>query len=114
LAEKRGEEAKMVATTLEQWPGRKIEIGMLIVTTVVRAANVIKDIRENIRNLTGGRMTHYERLIQEAADEAVAESVQKAKDAGYDGIVGVKFAHPTVADGAVEMIVYASAFRFLD
>ncbi|MBI3959074.1 MAG: hypothetical protein HY328_09715 [Chloroflexi bacterium] len=29
----------------------------------VYAANIVQDVRENIRNLVGGRMNHYERPI---------------------------------------------------
>jgi uncharacterized protein YbjQ (UPF0145 family) len=78
---------------------------------VVAAANVVQDIRENIRNLVGGRMAHYERLIETALATALAELEQKARAAGYDGVVGVKISHPQVVDGGVEVIVYGNGFR---
>ncbi|MCK6512221.1 YbjQ family protein [Myxococcota bacterium] len=109
LTEK-GEAMHVIA--LDHWP-KDVEVGELIVTVVVRAANVVSDIRENIRNLVGGRMRHYEAMIQRAVEEAIEETQRKAKEAGYDGVIGLKIANPSVVDGGVEVIVYANGFRFL-
>jgi uncharacterized protein YbjQ (UPF0145 family) len=88
-----------------------VEIGELLVVTTVYAANVVKDVRENIRNLIGGRMKHYEGLIQSAIEQALADLERKAKDKGYDGVIGVKISHPTVVEGGVEVVVYGNGFR---
>jgi uncharacterized protein YbjQ (UPF0145 family) len=88
----------------------RVEVGELLTVVVVMAANVVRDIRENIRNLVGGRMSHYERLVQGAIDAGLADLQRKAQDRGYDGVVGVKISHPNVVDGGVEVIVYGNGF----
>lgn len=88
-----------------------IEVGDLLTVVTVMAANVVRDIRENIRNLVGGRMPHYERLIEQAVQCALDDLEQKAKDRGYDGVIGVKLSHPTVVDGGVEVIAYGNGFK---
>jgi uncharacterized protein YbjQ (UPF0145 family) len=88
-----------------------VEVGELLTAVVVMAANVVKDIRENIRNLVGGRMPHYERLIEEAVQLALAELERKAQGRGYDGVLAVKLSHPTVVDGGVEVVAYGNGFR---
>lgn len=93
-------------------PDRPVQVGALITVVVVNAANVVKDIRENLRNLVGGRMVHYERLIQAAIDAALAEMQSRAHALGYDGVLGVKISHPTVVDGGVEVIVYGNGFTW--
>lgn len=95
-------------------PGREIELGDLLTAVVVVAANVVKDIRENIRNLVGGRMVHYEGLIGGGLDVALNELDAKARAAGYDGVIGVKITHPTLVEGGVEIIVYGNGFRFVN
>lgn len=87
------------------------ELGELLTVVVVKAANVAKDIGENIRNLVGGKMNHYENLIQNAVDEALKELDKKAHEKGYDGVIGVKICHPTVVAGGVEIIVYGNGFK---
>ncbi|GIV78468.1 YbjQ family protein [Litorilinea aerophila] len=89
-----------------------VELGELLVAVSVMAANVVNDLRENLRNLVGGRMRHYEKLIEQAVEAALADLAQKARERGYDGVVGVKIAHPQVVDGGVEVIVYGNGFRY--
>jgi uncharacterized protein YbjQ (UPF0145 family) len=45
-------------------------------------------------------------------EAALADLAQKARERGYDGVVGVKIAHPQVVDGGVEVIVYGNGFRY--
>jgi uncharacterized protein YbjQ (UPF0145 family) len=98
--------------SLDYYPNDpNIEIGEVLVTVSVTAANVVNDIRENIRNLIGGRMQHYERLIAKSVAHALEDLDAKAKAKGYDGVIGVKIANPTVVDGGVEVIVYGNGFR---
>lgn len=99
--------------TLEQVPGREIKVGELLVAVTVSAANVVKDIRENLRNLVGGRMTHYESLIEGAVKAALSDLEQQAKASGYDGVVGVKIATPTVVEGGAEIVVYGNGFHYV-
>ncbi|GIV67935.1 YbjQ family protein [Caldilinea sp.] len=98
---------------LDSHPSAEIELGELLTVVHVRAANVVRDIRENIRNLIGGRMTHYEGLIRSAVDGALCELDELARSKGYDGVIGVKIAHPVVVEGGVEIIVYGNAFRIV-
>ena len=96
---------------LDTHPSAEIELGVLLTVVHVRAANVVKDIRENIRNLVGGRMTHYEALIRDAVNGALHELDAQALAQGYDGVIGVKIANPVVVEGGVEVVVYGNGFR---
>lgn len=96
---------------LDQPHREDVEVGEMLVTVRVYAANIVNDVRENIRNLVGGRMQHYEQLIQTAVEQALADLEAKAATRGYDGVLGVKISHPTVVDGGVEVIVYGNGYR---
>ena len=97
---------------LDVHPSAQIELGELLTVVHVKAANVVKDIRENIRNLVGGRMAHYEVLIRDAVNDALAELDALATTQGYDGVIGVKIANPVVVEGGVEVVVYGNLFRY--
>lgn len=98
--------------SLDHYPSAdEVEIGELLFAVSVTAANLVNDIRENIRNLIGGRMSHYERLIEKSVAQALEDLDAKAKAKGYDGVVGVKIANPTVVEGGVEVVVYGNGFR---
>lgn len=102
----------MMLIALDYHPHTEIELGPLLTVVNVSAANVVRDIRENIRNLVGGRMVHYEVLVAKAVDTALAELDEKAKAQGYDGVIGVKISHPSLVEGGVEVVVYGNAFKF--
>jgi uncharacterized protein YbjQ (UPF0145 family) len=87
------------------------EVSELITVVSVFAAHVVNDIRENLRNLVGGRMAHYERLVDSAVSVALDELACKAQEAGYDGVIGLKISHPSLVDGGVEVVVYGNGFR---
>lgn len=99
---------------LDHYPNAQIELGELLTVVNVSAANVVKDIRENIRNLVGGRMSHYEVLVAQAVNSALAELDAKALALGYDGVIGVKISHPSLVEGGVEVVVYGNGFKFLN
>lgn len=88
-----------------------VEVGELLVIVTVYAANVVNDIRENIRNLVGGRMGHYEQLVERAVQTALNDLSEKAAARGYDGVIGVKISHPNLVEGGVEVVVYGNGFR---
>lgn len=98
---------------LDYHPSAQIELGELLTAVNVSAANVVKDIRENIRNLVGGRMSHYEVLVAQAVNNALAELDARALSLGYDGVIGVKITHPSLVEGGVEVVVYGNGFKFL-
>ena len=91
---------------------KPIERGDLLTVSSVTAANIVKDIRENIRNLTGGSMTHYETLIDNSLETALDKMKTKASEKGYDGVIGVKISHPRVVEGGVAIIVYGNGFNY--
>lgn len=88
-----------------------VQVGELLMVATVMAANVVKDIRENIRNLVGGRMSHYEQLVEEAVQVALDELANKAHARGYDGVMALKISHPSLVDGGVEVVAYGNGFR---
>jgi len=88
-----------------------LEVGELLMVVSVMAAHVVNDIRENIRNLVGGRMNHYEKLVETAVQSALDAIGHKALERGYDGVIGLKISHPSLVEGGVEVVVYGNGFR---
>ena len=99
----------MIVTTSEHL--KDAERGEFLFSVVVKAASVTKDLKENIRNLIGGRMGYYEELIESAINEAIESLKKKALEKGYDGILGLKISNPVVVDGAAEVVVYGNGFK---
>ena len=89
-----------------------IEIGEMVSVSAVHASNLIRDVREMITNALGGRMRRYERLLDAAMTDALARFRAELTAKGYDGAIGVRFAHPMIVQGAAELVVYGTGFRY--
>lgn len=89
----------------------EVELGELLTVCAVTAASVVKDVRENLRNLVGGELKHYEALTEKTLERALQKLEAKATERGYDGVLGVKIATPKVVEGGVEIVVYGNGFR---
>lgn len=98
--------------TVDQLQGRPIREGELLTATAVGASNVIRDLREIMTNTFGGRMRRYEDLADNAIAAARATLIERAKAAGYDGVVGVRINHPHIVDGAAAVVIYGTGFHF--
>lgn len=94
--------------------GRPIELGEMVSASSVQASNIVRDVREMVTNALGGRMRRYEALLDLTMERVLERYRAKLAEQGYDGAVGVRFAHPTVADGGAELIVYGTGFRYAD
>jgi uncharacterized protein YbjQ (UPF0145 family) len=101
--------------SIEYMPdGRPIELGELVTVAVVQAGNIVRDFREMITNLLGGRMKRYENLLDATVERGKARFREKLAAEGYDGAVGVRFASPKIVDGGAELIIFGTGFKYLD
>ncbi len=91
---------------------RPISRGEIVYAVAVSGANILRDMREAIVNTIGGRMTKYEALLDETIARALQGLSERARQQGYDGVLGVRISHPHITDGAVEVVVSGTGFKF--
>ncbi|MFM2118436.1 MAG: hypothetical protein RL316_1626, partial [Bacteroidota bacterium] len=64
------------------------------------------DIFAGLRDLIGGRSKTYERVIEEAKEDAMRELTQKAQAMGANAVVGIDLDFETVgASGSMLMVI---------
>jgi uncharacterized protein YbjQ (UPF0145 family) len=67
---------------------------------------MFKDIFAGLRDLIGGRSKTYERVIEEAKEDAMRELTQKAQSVGANAVVGIDLDFETVgASGSMLMVI---------
>jgi uncharacterized protein YbjQ (UPF0145 family) len=91
---------------------RPVARGEIVYAVAVSGANILRDMREAIINTIGGRMTKYEALLDETIARALQALSERARQRGYDGVLGVRISHPHITDGAVEVVVSGTGFKF--
>ena len=100
----------MYLVNTESIPGMEIvEMYGVVSGSTVRAKHVGKDIMAGLKNIVGGELKGYTELLQESRQEAMDRMVAQAKSMGANGVVNIRFATSSVAQGASELYVYGTA-----
>ena len=97
----------MILTTTASIEGRPVQdyLGVINAQSII-GANMFKDIFAGLRDLIGGRSKTYERVIEEAKEDAMRELTQKAQAMGASAVVGIDLDFETVgASGSMLMVI---------
>lgn len=100
----------MIVATTDELEGMTITaVKGLVQGNTIRARNVGRDIMAGLRNIVGGEITEYTRLMTESRAEATERMVAEAEHLGANAIVGVRFTTSMVIAGAAELLAYGTA-----
>ena len=80
--------------------------------STVRARNVGRDIFAGLKNLVGGEISEYTKLLADAREQAIQRMLKDANNLGADAVVNVRFTTSQVMQGAAEMLAYGTAVKF--
>lgn len=101
---------EVIVVTTDTIPGCRIkEIKGIARGGVVRATHIGRDIMALLRNITGGEVKEYTRLLTEAREEALKRMIESAKAMGGNAIIGFRFATSTIGIGMAEIYAYGTA-----
>jgi len=102
----------MIVTMAETVPGREVgEVVGLARGNVVRARFVGRDFVAGLRNLVGGEVTEYSKLLAEAREQAVDRMTAHATELGADAVICFRFMSSTIMEGTSEVLAYGTAVR---
>lgn len=102
----------MIVTTGLDVPGREIvEVLGIAKGNTIRAKHIGTDIIAGLRNLVGGEVSEYTKLMAEAREQASDRMIRNAAEMGADAIVAVSFSTSMITQGAAEILVYGTAVR---
>lgn len=105
----------MLLVTTEVVEGRKIdEVLGLVRGNTIRARHLGRDVMAGLRNVVGGEIKDYTRMLSQARDQAIERMVKEAEDLGANAIVGVRFTTSQTMSGAAEILAYGTAVRLKD
>lgn len=102
----------MLLVTTETISGKNLETLGLVSGSMVQSKNAFKDIGAGFKNLIGGELVSYTKMMQEARDKAVERMVQQAQQMGADAIVNIRFSSSAVTQGAAEIMATGTAVKF--
>ncbi len=99
----------IIVTTLEV-QGKQIKhtLGMVRGSSI-RARHIGQDIMAVLRNIAGGEVREYTKMLAEAREQALDRMVEEARTLEADAVVCVRFQTSMVMAGAAEMLCYGTA-----
>jgi uncharacterized protein YbjQ (UPF0145 family) len=100
----------VIVTTSDTVGGHRIvrSLGLARGNTI-RARHVGRDIMAFGRNIVGGEVSEYTKLLAEAREQAIDRMIAEAESLGANAIVTLRFSTAQVMAGAAELLAYGTA-----
>ena len=104
----------MILVNTDYISGKKLETIQLVKGSTIQTKNIGKDIMQSFKNLVGGELKEYNEMMNDARALATKRMVQEAESLGADGVVNIRYATSSIAQGAAEVMVYGTAVKFVN
>ncbi|MGD8280257.1 MAG: YbjQ family protein [Gemmatimonadota bacterium] len=102
----------MIVVTSQDVAGQRVTASLGMVRgSSVRARHLGSDIAAHLRNIAGGEVKEYTKMLAEAREQAIDRMIEEAEMLGADAVVTVRFQTSEVMNGAAEMLCYGTAVK---
>ncbi len=100
----------IILSTTDEIVGKRIvrTIGLVRGNTI-RARHIGRDFMASLKNIVGGEITEYTKMIAECREEALDRMIAQAQANGANAVVGVRFASAEMMEHAAELLAYGTA-----
>jgi|SRR5690554_1089358 len=103
---------EIIVSTTESIAGHDIAQTLgLVRGNTIRARHVGRDIIAGLKNIVGGELHDYTKLMAEAREQSLERMLAEAQSLGADAVVGVRFTTSVVAQAAAEILVFGTAVK---
>jgi uncharacterized protein YbjQ (UPF0145 family) len=99
----------LITTTDEVADRRIVKVLGVVRGNSIRARHAGRDIMAALRNLVGGEIRDYTKLLAESREQAIDRMADQAVSMGANAVVGMRFTTSVVMGGAAEMLAYGTA-----
>jgi uncharacterized protein YbjQ (UPF0145 family) len=99
----------IVATTPEITGTRILKTLGLVRGCSVRCTDLGTDIIATMKNLVGGEIDEYTKMLAEAREQALDRMMEAAVELGANAVVGFQYTTSHITSGAAEILAYGTA-----
>ena len=100
----------MIIVTSNEIPGKRIVKTLgLVRGNTIRARHLGRDIMAALRNIVGGEVSDYTKMLAEAREQALDRMIEEASKMGANAVISLRFATSMVMQGAAELLAYGTA-----
>lgn len=103
----------MIISTTDKVPNKEIiEILGIARGNSVRARHIGRDIFAGLKNIIGGEIDEYTKLLEQSREQAMSRMINDAERMNADAIVNVRFTTSMVMQATSEILAYGTAVKF--
>jgi len=100
----------MIIVNTPTVPGKEITKAFGIVRgNTIRARHLGKDIIAVFKNIVGGEIQEYTKLMGESREQSIDRMAEQAKQMGANAVVNCRFSTSYIMQNAAEILVYGTA-----
>ncbi len=105
----------MILVNTEDIAHKKIVKSLgLVKGNTIRARNLGRDIVAEFKNLIGGEIEEYTKLLGESREQALDRMAAEAEEMGANAVVNIRFSTSEIMNGAAEIMAYGTAVAVED
>ena len=102
----------MIVSTQNQLDGYQVvETLGLVQGSTIRARHIGTDILAGLRNIVGGEVHEYTKMLAESREQSLDRMIANAEEAGANAILCMRFSTSTVMTGMAEFLAYGTAVK---
>jgi len=102
----------MLVTTTEQIPGQTYTIIGEVFGITTQSKNVFRDIGASLKNVVGGEVKDYTKMLNEARQASIERLKKNAAAMGADAVVMMRFDSGSIGTDIQSVAAYGTAVKF--
>lgn len=100
----------MIIVSSSNIAGKKIVKTLgLVKGNTIRARHIGHDLMAVLKNIVGGEIEEYTKLMAEAREQALDRMIKQAEELGANAIVDTRFSTSYIMGAASEILVFGTA-----
>lgn len=100
----------MIVVTSENIAGKRIVKTLgLVRGNTVRARHIGRDIMAGLRNIVGGEVHEYAKLVAESREQSLDRMIAEAEELGANAVIATRFTTSVLMGGAAELLAIGTA-----
>jgi uncharacterized protein YbjQ (UPF0145 family) len=102
----------ILVVSSDHLPGYRItEVLGLVRGNTVRARHLGRDILALFRNIVGGEVLEYRKLMAESREQSLDQMIDEARELGADAVISLRMTTSMIGQGMAEILTYGTAVR---
>lgn len=103
---------KFIISTTEHIPGKEYEVIGEVFGLTTQSKNVVRNIGASLKNIVGGEIKDYTKMLDEAREVSVQRLQANAEKMGADAVVMMRFGSGSIGADMQSVAAYGTAVKY--